>query len=167
VLDFLDVAEKTHFKDIITLASSDFDPHNIGSSEFSKCGFLLPHSNDVVVEIPYRSIVPKTLDGLLISGRGISQTHNALQFTRMTADIIVLGYFTGHIAADLVLKDLQPRKYDVSDLQQQWAKLGYLPADYGRESTVDRRKKPEEIHERVKNLAAGKREFFFECVRLP
>lgn len=109
VLDFLDVAGKTHFEDLISLGSSDFDPHNVGSSEFSKCGFLLPHSNDVVVEIPYRCIVPKRLDGLLISGRGISQTHNALQFTRMTADIIVLGYLTGQIAADLSLKNRQPR----------------------------------------------------------
>lgn len=167
VLDFLDVAEKTHFKDVIALASSDFDPHNVGSSEYSKCGFLLPHSNDVTVEIPYRAIVPKTLDGLLISGRGISQTHNALQFTRMTADIIVLGYFTGHIAAELALQNLQPRNYDVSSLQKQWAVLGYLPADYHRESTYGKREQPDEIQERVKNLSEGKREYLYECVRLP
>ena len=39
VLNFLDAAEDTHFEDVISLASSDFDPHNVGSSEFSKCGF--------------------------------------------------------------------------------------------------------------------------------
>lgn len=167
VLDFIDVAEKTHFEDVISLASSDFDPHNIGSSEYSKCGFLLPHSNDLVVEIPYRCIVPKRMDGLLISGRGISQTHNALQFTRMTADIIVLGYLTGHIAADLSLKNLQPRGYDISGLQKEWAQMQYLPTDYSRKGTHGARERQEEIIRRVKNLASGKREYLFEVSRLP
>lgn len=166
VLDFIDVAEKTHFGDIISLASSDFDPHNVGSSEYSKCGFLLPHSNDVVVEIPYRSIVPKRLDGLLISGRGISQTHNALQFTRMTADIIVLGYLTGQIAADLSLKNLQPRGYDISAMQEEWAKMEYLPADYGRKTSYGKREHRDEIVSRIENLAAGKSEYLFEVSRL-
>lgn len=167
VLNFIDVAEKTHFHDMIALASSDFDPHNVGSSEYSKCGFLLPHSNDLVLEVPYRCIVPKTLDGLLISGRGISQTHNALQFTRMTADIIVLGYLTGHIAADLASKNIKPRDYDVSELQQYWARIGYLPADYNRKSTWGKWNDMDEITERVKNLALGKPEYLFEVVRLP
>lgn len=167
VLNYLDAAEGTHFKDVISLTSSDFDPHNVGSSEFTKCGFLLPHSNDIVVEIPYRSIVPKTLDGLLISGRGISQTHNALQFTRMTADIIVLGYLTGQIAADLAWNNTQPRNYDVSRLQKEWADLGYLPANYTRESTWNMRENDEEIRRRIMHLANGEREYLFECSKLP
>ena len=97
VLDLIDCAENRHFKDVLSLASTDFDPHNVGSSEYSKCGFLLPHSNDITVEVPYRSLVPIKLDGLLLAGRGFSQTHNALQFTRMTADLLVLGYLTGQI----------------------------------------------------------------------
>lgn len=166
VLNLVDAAERTHFEDVISLASSDFDPHNIGSSEYSKCGFLLPHSNDLVVEIPYRSIVPKSLDGLLISGRGISQTHNAMQFTRMTADIIVLGYLTGQIAADLSLKNLQPRKYDVSALQKEWAQLQYLPADYSRKGTWKHRDNQDEIISRIDKLANGHKEYLYECSRL-
>lgn len=167
VLDFYDVAEKTHFKDVIALASSDFDPHNVGSSEFSKCGFLLPHSNDLTVEIPYRCIVPKTLDGLLIAGRGISQTHNAMQFTRMTADILVLGFLTGQIAADLAWNNTKPRDFDVSNLQREWAELGYLPKDYDRPSNENNRFQQDEIKARVSQLAQGKREYLFECSRLP
>ncbi len=167
VLNFLDAAEGTHFEDVISLASSDFDPHNVGSSEFSKCGFLLPHSNDIVVEIPYRCIVPKTLDGLLISGRGISQTHNALQFTRMTADIIVLGYLTGQIAAHLAWNNLQPRSFDISSLQKEWSGLEYLPSDYARKSTWNFREKEEEIRRRIMHLANGEREYLFECSKLP
>lgn len=68
-MDLTDAVEGTHFEDIISQARSDFDPHYVASSEFTRCGFLLPHSNLLTVEIPYRSIVPKNLDGLLISGK--------------------------------------------------------------------------------------------------
>jgi hypothetical protein len=166
-LSFLDVAECTHFEDMVSLASSDFDPHNVGSSEFSKCGFLLPHSNDVTVEIPYRSLVPKSIDGLLISGRGISQTNNALQFTRMTADIIVLGYLTGQIAADLAWNNINPRDYDISSLQKEWAQQGYLPKDYNRPGNGNKRFEEEEIKNRVEQLSLGKEEFLFACSLLP
>jgi flavin-dependent dehydrogenase len=167
VMDLLDAVEQTHFEDLISLASSDFDPHNIGSSEYTKCGFLLPHSNDIVVEIPYRCIVPKTLDGLLISGRGISLTHNAMQFTRMTADIIVLGYLTGQIASDLAWNDTRPRDYDVSGIQKEWADLEYLPANYSRKSTWKSWESDAEVKRRVEKLAAGAREYLYECVKLP
>ena len=91
-LNLIDAVERTHFEDIISAASSDYDPHYVGNSEFTRCGFLLPHSNVVRVEIPYRSVVPEGLSGLLVTGKAFSQTHNAMQFTRMSGDLSVLGY---------------------------------------------------------------------------
>lgn len=167
VLDLIDCAEGTHFTDVIALASSDFDPHNIGSSEYTKCGFLLPHSNDITVEVPYRCLVPKRLDGLLLSGRGYSQTHNALQFTRMTADLIVLGYLTGQIAADLAWTKTEPRRYDLSRLQKEWVAQGYLPASYANKKAGDLRSDATEIRRRVNQLAQGAQEYLYECSRIP
>src|SRR5690606_30273486 len=126
-LNLLDAVEKTHFSDVLCMASSDFDPHYVGLSDYTRCGFLPPHSNDIGVEIPYRSIVPKGPDGLLLSGRGFSQTQEAYQFTRMTSDLIVLGYLTGQIAADLSFTGASPRGYDISPLQKEWEALGYYP----------------------------------------
>lgn len=166
-LNVIDVAEKTHFKDVIARASSDYDPHNVGTTPYSRCGFLLPHSNDLVVEVPYRCIVPKGLDGLLLSGRGYSQSHNALQFTRMTADLIVLGYKTGQIAADQAWNNIAPRNYDISGLQDEWAALGYLPADYAAPDTSELRQQKSEITRRINGLTTGKQEFLYECIRLP
>jgi ribulose 1,5-bisphosphate synthetase/thiazole synthase len=166
-LNVIDAAEKNHFQDVIAHASSDYDPHNVGTTPYSRCGFLLPHSNDLVMEVPYRCIVPKGLDGLLLAGRGYSQTHNALQFTRMTADLIVLGYKTGQIAADQAWNGIAPKDYDISGLQKEWASLGYLPADYAAPETTGLRFKKEEIARRVAGLAEGKQEFLYECIRLP
>ncbi|MHA4740380.1 FAD-dependent oxidoreductase [Dyadobacter sp. MSC1_007] len=165
-LDLIDCVEKRHFEDVLTLASSDFDPHNVASSEYSKCGFLLPHSNDITVEIPYRSIIPKKLDGLLMSGRGFGQSRNALQFTRMTADLLVLGYLTGQIAADIAWKKVRPRDYNVSALQNEWVALGYLPAELLRKKPGDLRANRAEIERRVQQLESGASEYLYECSRI-
>lgn len=125
-LDVLDVLEQKTFDDTIANACSDFDPHSFGHSEYTRCAFLLPHSNKIEVNIPYRCIVPKKIDGLLLSGRGISLTHNALQFTRMSADIMLLGYVTGQIAADIISQGKQPRNYSVTALQRKWAEEKFL-----------------------------------------
>ena len=165
--DFIDAVEGTHYEDIISRARSDFDPHYVGISELSRCGFLLPHSNMLTVEIPYRAIVPKELDGLLISGRAISQSQNHLQITRMSPDLIVLGYLTGQIAADIALKGIQPRDYDISHLQKEWSAKAYLPEDYNLKKPGNNINEPNEINERVSALATGKEEYLWECVRLP
>lgn len=165
-IDLIDCVEKRHFEDVLVLASSDFDPHNVASSEYSKCGFLLPHSNDITVEIPYRCIVPQKLDGLLISGRGFGQSRNALQFTRMTADLLVLGYITGQIAADIAWKKVRPRDYQVAAIQKEWAALGYLPQEYLTRAPGDKRADPQEIQRRVKELESGASEYLYECSRV-
>lgn len=165
-LDSLDAVEGTHFPDTLVLASSDFDPHYTPMTELSRCGFMLPHSNDVILEIPYRSIVPEKIDGLLISGRGFSQTHSALQFTRMTADLIVLGYLTGQICADIAWNGVRARDYDVSKLQKEWEKLGYYPEGFLKKQTGNLLNEPKEINRRITELANGKREYLYEVIKL-
>ncbi len=159
-LNMKDVFETTHFDDCIALASSDFDPHYIGSSQHSRCGFLLPHSSKTTIEIPFRSIVPATIDGLLLSGRGISQTNNAMQFTRMSGDVTILGYMTGQIAAGISSKDRPARDYNVSQLQEEWKNKGFLPS-------VHRETKVETVDERVKKLISGEKDYLLKCCLLP
>src|SRR5690606_32828891 len=166
-LNVLDAVEGTHFPDVLCMASSDFDPHYVGMSDYTRCGFMLPHSNDILVEIPYRSIVPKGLDGLLLSGRGFSQTQEAYQFTRMTSDLIVLGYLTGQIAADLSFTGAKARGYDVSPLQREWEALGYYPEGLLSKPTGNPIDGAGEAQRRVAALAQGKREYLYECIKLP
>lgn len=166
-LNVLDAVEGTHFPDVLSYASSDFDPHTVGASELIRCGFLLPHSNELVLEIPYRCIVPRTIDGLLISGKAFSQTHHAIQFTRMSADLTVLGYLTGQIAADIAWKGIQPRHYDVSTLQREWLALGYFPSDLLRRKAGNLLNDDGETKRRINELASGKPEYLYECIRLP
>lgn len=166
-LNVIDAIEGTHFDDVVCLASSDFDPHYVGLSDYTRCGFLLPHSIDIVVEIPYRSIVPKGLNGLLLSGRGFSQTQETYQFTRMTSDLIVLGYLTGQIAAALSFNNTQTKDFDITPLQQEWAALSYYPEGYLSKQAGNKTGAPGEAERRVKALSQGKREYLYECIKLP
>ncbi|MCC5928755.1 MAG: FAD-dependent oxidoreductase [Cyclobacteriaceae bacterium] len=166
VLDFVDCVEGTHFEDFISLASSDYDPHYTGSSELTRAGFLLPHSNVLTVEIPYRSLVPEKLNRILISGRAFSQTNIALQFTRMSGDLAVLGYLTGHIAADITLNGFDTHNYSISELQKEWLALDYLDKTSYDKKPGNKSRDEEEIKNRVKNLADGKNEYLYECIKI-
>ena len=158
-MNVADVLDGARFDDTIVVCRSDFDPHYTGSSEFSRCGFLLPHSNVTTAEIPYRSLVPASIDGLLLSARGISLTHNALQYTRMSADVIVIGYVSGQIAANCVSRKISPRNFDVSRLRKKWIKEKVLS-----QPEIVRRRSVEDA---INDLIDEKSGALFACCRFP
>ena len=116
------------FKDTVAQAYSDFDPHHFSPSEISRCALLLPHfTNSRRVNIPYGSLVPKNIDGLIFSGRGIGASHLAFQFTRMSADVETLGFVCGEIAAECIKSGELPRDLNVSEVQKSLVSKNYLP----------------------------------------
>ena len=135
-LSLEDAIQKRWHEDTIINAYSDFDPHYYSNAEYTRCALLLPHSNLSLVNIPYRSIVPKNIDGLLFSGRAISQTHIALQFTRMSADVSLLGHVTGIIASDILNSGISPRGYSVQNRQKEWIDKGILRKQTDEEVSV-------------------------------
>lgn len=152
-----DVISDTSHADTIAQARSDYDPHYFSSSESSRCAFMLPHFDNMsMVNIPYRSIVPQHIDGLLLSGKSIGQSYKALQFTRMSADIIVLGYVTGMLAAQIVKKRCKARELDVTSVQKELLDRSYLPADAISVNVVD-------FPAMVDSLSGGDERFLFKC----
>lgn len=156
-LNVNDVLNQTYFDDTIVNSNSDFDPHHFGASEYTRCGFLLPHSNQLTANIPYRSIVPAKTDGLLLSGRGISQTHNALQFTRMSADVALLGHATGQIAAEIINSKRQPRSFSVAGLQKKWIEGGFI--------LTGKQPVKESAGDITEKLAGGNKDYLAICCR--
>lgn len=155
-IDTLSIMKNELFHDTIAQARSDYDPHYFGSSEYSRCAFILPHyDKKALVNIPYRSIVPATIDGLLFSGKAISESYKALQFTRMSADVTVLGYVTGLIAADIVGQGINPRDFSVKNIQAELQHKNYLPALNVKEQSPD-------INKIVESLSAGDEEALFK-----
>jgi hypothetical protein len=64
-------------------------------------------------EIPYRCLVPRVVDGMLVAGRCISTTHEALASTRLTPTVMTLGQAAGTAAALAAKNNVRLRELDV------------------------------------------------------
>ena len=70
-------------------------------------------------QIPYRILVPKTVDNLLVAGRCVSCTHEALGSLRVMPQCGVMGQAAG-VAAVLSLRaDCVPRRLDAKSIQRE------------------------------------------------
>jgi len=77
-----------------------------------------PLGPSVYYEIPYRCLVPKKLDNLLVAGRAISVTHEALSSTRIMPTCMAIGQAAGVAAALSLRKNITPRKLLYSELKK-------------------------------------------------
>ncbi len=69
-------------------------------------------------QMPFRSLIAADADNLLVAGRCISATHEALASTRVIAPSMVQGEAAGAAAALAVQKGLMVRSVDVEELQR-------------------------------------------------
>ena len=71
-----------------------------------------------VISVPYGSLVPRSLDGLLACGRHISCDANSHGFMREIPQCWITGQAAGVAAAQAVAAGVAPRKIDIPALQQ-------------------------------------------------
>lgn len=73
-------------------------------------------------DIPYGCLLPEEIDNLLVAGRCISVTHEALGSTRVIFQCIALGEAAGTAAALSIKKRVVPRTLNIKLLQTQLCK---------------------------------------------
>jgi hypothetical protein len=82
-----------------------------------------------LVNIPYRCLLPKGLEGILATGLGISMHRDAIPLVRMQACIQNQGYAAG-LAAAMASRDGVPlRGIDIRALQRKLVEIGNLPEE--------------------------------------
>ena len=108
------LAEKT-WDDSVGYGSFFIDVHNCTGPGMDEETYR-PHPG-FKYQLPYRCIVPKTVDNLLVAGRCISVTHRALGSTRVMPQCALLGEAAGAAAALGVADGQTPRELDVAKLQ--------------------------------------------------
>jgi hypothetical protein len=74
--------------------------------------------------IPYRSLIPQTMENLLMAGRFVSCTHEAQASVRVMGPAAVMGQAIGTAAALSIKEGVSPRKLDVKLLQSELKKAG-------------------------------------------
>jgi hypothetical protein len=75
-------------------------------------------------EIPYRCFLPNGVQGLLVGGRTLSQTHQADMWTRGMYCCMVTGQVAGTAAALATQSRVEPSALDVRMLQDALAAQG-------------------------------------------
>ncbi|MBK9170615.1 MAG: FAD-dependent oxidoreductase [Bryobacterales bacterium] len=122
-MTILDQVNERKYPDTISTAYSNFDTHGYTTDPY----FLLEHPDKegIPVNIPLRCLLPKGLEGMLVTGLGISVHRDAVPLTRMQADIQNQGFAAGTIAA--IADGRALRSLDVRSLQRELVKLGIVP----------------------------------------
>jgi phytoene dehydrogenase-like protein len=76
--------------------------------------------------IPYRSLLPQGVEGLLVAGRCFSATHEALASARMMPACMAMGQAAGTAAALAVDAGVPPRQVAIATLQARLAADGVV-----------------------------------------
>ena len=108
-----DVLSARHFDDAVARSAYPIDIHNpSGSGTITQ---RLPEGESY--EIPFRCMLPRGIDRLLVAGRCISTTHEALASTRLTPTVMTLGQAAGTAAALAKQAGVRLRSMDVPRLR--------------------------------------------------
>jgi FAD-dependent oxidoreductase family protein len=111
-----DLMAEKEFNDSIGYGSFFIDVHNCTGIGMDHETWNPPKG--FKYQIPYRSLIPKKIDNLLVAGRCISCTHIALGSLRVMPQCVLEGEAAG-LAANLAIKgDVVPGEIDVKELQQ-------------------------------------------------
>ena len=124
-LSLLDQINGRTYPDTISQGISNLDTHGYTVDPY----LTLRHPKTVHCWVPYRAIVPKGLDGLLVIGLGLSARRDAVPFVRMQSDLQNLGYAAGVAAAMAAEAGVGTRDVDLRKLQQHLVEKGNLPAE--------------------------------------
>ena len=98
-------------------AHFNFDVHNISGSGLDKTGAQKHFSQQKGYDIPIGCLIPKHIDGLVLSGRNISGTHMAHSNFRVMPICVGTGAAAGAIAAIAAKSGQKPRDVQAADVQ--------------------------------------------------
>lgn len=122
----LDLLARRTFPDTLFCACSNFDTH--GFTVHPVFMMVPPDHDPIFAHVPFRCMLPRGVDGVIVTGLGMSAHRDALPLLRMQADVQNQGYAAGLAAAESVRAGVPLRAIDLPSLQRKLAGLGILDA---------------------------------------
>lgn len=107
-----DILSNRKFNDGVAVASYPLDLHHPvgGDCSLEWC--------DDCYDIPFRSLLPVNVENLVVAGRCISASHEALSSMRVMAPCMAMGEAAGRAAGLAIRKGITVSAIDVSELRQ-------------------------------------------------
>lgn len=128
VISPLDIYNFRTYPDSVVVTYCSFDSHGFTIHPlcmFKRRGELFA----AAAYTPYRSLLPKGIEGILVTGLGISADRDAMPVLRMQPDLQNQGYAAGLAAAMAADANISPRYIDVKVLQNKLVQKGYVPSN--------------------------------------
>lgn len=116
------------FEDAVGACGAPIEDHHAGSDT---AWTYLP--DGMTYDIPYRTLLPQQIEGLLVAGRCFSATHDAHASCRSMAQTMAMGQAVGTAGALSIQADISPHELSIPALQdrliQMGAKFGEIKAE--------------------------------------
>jgi hypothetical protein len=121
VLTGEDVTGAARFDDAIACCAAPIEDHQAGKDV--RWAFLKPGA---FYQIPYRSLLPKNTQNLIVAGRCLSATHEAQASARNSAQCMATGEAAGTAAALALSAGCPPGQLDPIVLQHELVRQGVI-----------------------------------------
>jgi len=122
----LDQVNRRTYADTVVLSATNYDTHGYTVHPL----FAMQHPGEgktLRAYTPYRALLPRGLDGMLVTGLGVSTHRDAIPLVRMQPDLQNQGYAAGVAAAMAAPLGGSTRSIDVRELQKHLVEVGSLP----------------------------------------
>ncbi len=129
ILTERDILTRREWEDAVLYGSFFIDIHNPGGPGMSE-QTLYPEQG-FRYQVPYRALVPRQVDGLLVAGRCISVTHVALGSVRVMVTCMAMGEAAGAAAALCLREGTTPRQLSWDLLRKQLKRQGAIVDEEG------------------------------------
>ncbi len=156
-----DEAAGRRFSDVVCRCKAHYDNHAVdyeNESELAQIwvsvlGFW---SKPVECDVPYRCMVPKGIDNILVACRSLSIDHDAQMAFRMQRSLEVLGEAAGIAATIAAKENILVRDVCVTSIQKILVESGALPPEVLTEDYEKAIKPGPTVEESIKQLGTEK-----------
>jgi len=122
-----DILSGRGWPDLVLVAHANFDIKGLASSDLAMCGFVeWDFVGNYDAPLPYRALLPPSLDNLLVIGKAYSITHDAVSLARMQTDLIAMGGMAALAAGQCLSSGRNLANADLPDLQESLVACGML-----------------------------------------
>lgn len=118
-----DVLAARRFEDGIARCGAPIEDHHAGRD--TRWAYI---PNSGTYTIPFRALLPRNLDGIVVAGRCLSSTHDAHASARSIGTCMAMGQAAGSAAALAVAGNIMPREVPTEELLDLLDRQG---ADFG------------------------------------
>jgi len=123
VLTLTDMLRHRAWRDVINLGAGQMDCHRRVASNWIRVGLLMPI---LPTEMPYRALLPRGLENILVGGKAFSGAHDVLYSLRNQPEMENLGGAMGVAAAYAIRDGVSARRVDLRKVQKRLTEVGTL-----------------------------------------